>query len=274
MPRGPGGLRIRGMSAISGLGHCPHSARGFGISNREVGRVHHRRSERPDPARARPIPDGTELIQLSKDPAVLARAETGTGIGTSLRDGLSTVLAGLSPSPTPRVPNRPPDYVRADHTDVGRVRAAAPRRRFARRHREPREAPMTREVRWRHLRKLPAELSAVGRPRHERRMRAQESNPSAGSQAQIGTYERLLPGCRFGRCRRMQLDGVSPPIGALSRPAGKGSGMPGMGPDSAAAEQSRHVPLLDAVPPSYLGISALSLGPMSPILTPRPISPG
>ena len=35
-----------------------------------------------------PIPDGLELVQLSEDPGILARAEVGTGIRTSLKDGL------------------------------------------------------------------------------------------------------------------------------------------------------------------------------------------
>ncbi len=83
-----------------------------------------------------------------------------------------------------------------------------------------------------------------------------------------------LGGVSSPRATRHKADDVATPIGALSSSNGTGSGVSGMGPDSAAAEQSRHVPLFDAVPRSYRGISALSLAPMSPILTPRPISPG
>ncbi|MFJ5901284.1 benzoylformate decarboxylase [Streptomyces sp. NPDC093064] len=98
------------------------------------------------------VPQGTELFQLSEDPAVLARADTGTGIRTSLREGIAGLLGQLPehpdgplPEPVPRpapeltAPMRgeyvlrllggvlPPDTVIVE------------------------EAPTFREVRWRHM---------------------------------------------------------------------------------------------------------------------------
>ncbi|WP_405166587.1 benzoylformate decarboxylase [Nocardia sp. NBC_01499] len=49
-------------------------------------------------AQGSPLPEGAELIQLSEDPAALARAETGTGIRTCLREGVTALLDRLPPA--------------------------------------------------------------------------------------------------------------------------------------------------------------------------------
>ena len=104
------------------------------------------------PSEGPPIPDGTELIQLSEDPAVLARAETGTGIRTSLRDGLSALLGALPqhadvprPEPAPRTapePTKPMSgqYVLRLLGDVLPADTVIVE-----------EAPVFREVRWQHM---------------------------------------------------------------------------------------------------------------------------
>lgn len=44
------------------------------------------------PGEGKPLEDGIELVQLTEDPALIARAELGTGIRTSIKDGLITLL--------------------------------------------------------------------------------------------------------------------------------------------------------------------------------------
>ncbi|RDI68411.1 benzoylformate decarboxylase [Nocardia pseudobrasiliensis] len=50
------------------------------------------------------LPAGTELIQLSEDPTALARAQTGTGIRTCLREGITELLQRLPEAASPPRP--------------------------------------------------------------------------------------------------------------------------------------------------------------------------
>jgi benzoylformate decarboxylase len=104
------------------------------------------------PGEGPPIPDGTQLTQLSENRAVLARAETGTGIRTTLRDGLSALLGALPEKPGAPHPERasrtapePTTPMSAEYVlrllgDVLPADTAIVE-----------EAPMIREVRWQHM---------------------------------------------------------------------------------------------------------------------------
>lgn len=98
------------------------------------------------------VSEGTELIQLSEDPAVLARAETGAGIRTSLRDGLTALAGALPQGSDVRAPDpvaRPAPELTTPMSSQYVLRllgGVLPADTVI-----VEEAPTIREIRWQHL---------------------------------------------------------------------------------------------------------------------------
>ncbi|MFJ6632619.1 benzoylformate decarboxylase [Streptomyces sp. NPDC091376] len=101
-----------------------------------------------------PVPAGTEVVVLSEDPALLARAECTTGVRTCLREGLAGLLAALpeaarnrpAPSPRPAPASRGGAAPMSGESALGVLGTVLPADTLI-----IEELPTFREIRWQHL---------------------------------------------------------------------------------------------------------------------------